>query len=750
MEDSSLNPLSDFKLSALSRRKFLMAGGSLLTTTAVADVGAALSRETATTPDTQFKSFETNICTLKLNPINGDLIAVRWKDPEVDIIREPLLGENFRIRLPRAQYEANYFFSRDQNVARIEESPRGVTCTYDSLRNDRETLPVRVIYRIRQAGEELEFSIEVDNRTNLPLAEVFFGIIGGQQGLLERRETESLVPGLNVNLAPDIFTNFKAGGYGGGNLGIRYDAAGFTYPGSMTMGWLEFYNRKAGLGLHYSNHDPEPRLTGLYFEVRPFVKTAVVGDNWAGSEDVPAGEPIGLTMGWLKFPYLKQGVFNSGPVSLQVHQGDWHEGSKLYRSWFDQHFSMRRSPSWLRKELAWQSVIISNCEDVLVWKFKDLPKLAAGAKKYGVTTFEILGWDIGGIDRGYPQYHPDPRLGTPEEFRQALAEVKKLGVHPLIFCNIQFSDTAIELFREKLHRDAVHGRWAPDWPVFGWGEGTISGRMGLTRHNMTLVSPSHPGFRKLLLDQYVQLVKDGADGFQLDKTNAVGSLDFNPDVATSPDRSLPEGVLTTFKVALEKCRAVNPDFALASEIFWDRSFTMVDVSYVRMNEIDMGSPALRYTFPEWTSTICAERPGDFNVMNNGMRYGLVWAMQPRHYNDSMDEGLTRPLSRYVQELIRIRGKHRDTLFLGRFLDTIGAEVKAGKDVRYSVFEGLEKQGKACVVVNYGNEEATAEVSWPGGEDRRVEILQPHQPDQAASLPANLRLRPHTCVVVAEI
>ena len=119
--------------------------------------------------------------------------------------------------------------------------------------------------------------------------------------------------------------------------------------------------------------------------------------------------------------------------------------------------------------MAWQSVIISNCEDVVVWKFKDLPKLAAGAKKYGVTTFEILGWNIGGIDRGYPQYHPDPRLGTPAEFREALAQVKKLGCHQLIFSNIQFSDTAIPLFREKLYRDAVHGRWAPDWPTFGWG-----------------------------------------------------------------------------------------------------------------------------------------------------------------------------------------------------------------------------------------------------------------------------------------
>ena len=366
-----------------------------------------------------------------------------------------------------------------------------------------------------------------------------------------------------------------------------------------------------------------------------------------------------------------------------------------------------------------------------------------------MTTFEILGWNIGGIDRGYPQYRPDPRLGTAEEFRQALAGVKDVGVHPLLFSNIQVSDTAIPLFREKLERDAVDGLWAPDWLLHGWGEGTISGRMGLTRHNMTVVSPSHPDFRKLLLDQYVELVKDGAEGFQLDKTGMIGLLDFNPDVPTSPDRSLPAGVLETFKETLARCREANPNFALASEIFWDRAFPLVDVSYVRMNNIDMGSPSLRYTFPEWISTICAERPADFNVMNNGMRYGLVWAVQPRHYNDSMDEPLTRPLSRYVKELIRIRGKHKDVLFFGRFRDTVGAELRAGKDVRYSVFEGMREPGKACVVVNYGNEEALAEVSWPGGEGAEVELLQPFQTDKAARLPVKVQIPPRTCIVVAK-
>ncbi len=98
---------------------------------------------------------------------------------------------------------------------------------------------------------------------------------------------------------------------------------------------------------------------------------------------------------------------------------------------------------------------------------KDLPKLAADAKKYGVTTCEILGWDIGGIDRGYPQYRPDPRLGTPEEFRQALAEVKKIGVHPLIFANIQVADTATPLFNQQLYRYVLTGTCAPDFSAFG-------------------------------------------------------------------------------------------------------------------------------------------------------------------------------------------------------------------------------------------------------------------------------------------
>jgi len=704
---------------------------------------------TTDTSSNGVRVIETRLATLRLDGQTGNLVGLMWKDPPVELIREPRLGENFRLLLPRPGYGANYFRSSDQKVSRIEETPDGVTCFYDSLHNARETLDVKVRYHIRAVESRIEFSVDVENATDLPLAEVFFGMVGGQQGLGNRLDTESLVPGINFNFAPAVFHDFRGGGYGGGNLGIRYSAEGFTYPGAMTMSWIEFYNRPANVGLYYADHDADSRLSALYFELRPFTKTAVIGDNWPTAADVPAGEPIGLTMGWLKFPYARRGIFSAGPVVLQIHRGDWHEGSALYRAWFDRHFPVRRPPTWLRDEMAWQSIILSNSEDVVVHRFRELPKLARDAKQYGVTTFEILGWDIGGIDRGYPQYRPDPRLGTREEFRQALAEIRKLGVHPVIFANIQFADTATQLFKERLHQFTVMGRWAEDLPLAGWGEGTISARMGLTRSNMTLISPAHPEVRKLLVDQFAELVADGAEALQLDKTNACGELDFNPRLPTSPDRSLTEELLATFQEVLRRGRAVNPAFSLASEIWWDRTFPMVDVSYVRMNDIDMNSPALRYTFPEWTSTIFAENPGDINVMNNGMRYGLVWALAPRHYNDSLDEPLTRPLSKYVRELIRIRAKHKDLLFHGRFRDTAGAEVKAGKNVRYSVFEGMERPGKACVVVNYGNEEATAEVTWPEGEGHTVELLKPFHPDTVDKLPVRVRLAPRTCAVVVQ-
>lgn len=687
----------------------------------------------------------TDICVLHLNKTNGNLVGLQWKNPEEEIIKESRLGENFRILLPLPNYEANYFISTNQNV-RFENINNGVICHYAALKNQRQTLNVKVDYRIQSVNGQLVFYITVNNTTNQPLAEVYYGIIGGQKGLRNRLDTKTLVPGGTNNDDGEMFTRFTGGGYGGGNLGVTYSATGITYPSwSMSMSWMEVYNPKENIGMYYAQQDTVIRKAAFYYELRPSEKGNVIGDNWPSEKDVPEGTPIGLTMGWMNMPYTKMGVFSSAPVVLQVHEGDWHRGSKIYRQWFDKYYKVKRQPTWLRNEMAWQSIIMSNSEDVINYKFRDLPGLAADAKKYGVTTFEILGWDKGGIDRGYPEYTPDPRLGTKDDFRNALRAIKNAGVHPLIFTNIQWMDTDIPLYYHKLKKYETKGRWADDLMLAGYGEGTITARLGITRHNMTQITPSYPEVHKLLMDYFLDLVRSGADGFQFDKTTSI-DFDFNPLLKLGPDRAMAQGVFDMLGEVLKEGRKIDLNLAIASELIWDRAFQYVDVSYLRMNDIDM-DPALRYTFPEWTSTIFAESPFDFNIMNNGMRYGFVWAMAPRHYSASLDEVVTRPLSKYVAELIRIRKKFADILFTGRFVDTLGATVNSGVNSRFSVFESMgDTTRKAVVIVNFDNNDDDVEVNIPVG-DKTAELCIPFQDDRIVQLPAKIKVPARTCAVV---
>jgi hypothetical protein len=227
-------------------------------------------------------------------------------------------------------------------------------------------------------------------------------------------------------------------------------------------------------------------------------------------------------------------------------------------------------------------------------------------------------------------------------------------------------------------------------------------------------------------------------------------LDFNRQLPVSPDKSLFAGIMDTFKDLLPAARAIDPGFSLAGEVWSDRALPYVDVSYMRMGAIDMGSPVLKYTFPEWTATIFATTPGDYNGMNNGMRYGLVWDLAPRHYTASVDEPLTRPLAQYVSELIRIRKQYADLLFFGRFNDTTGATVQGGANIRYSVFKPLQagKSGEACVVVNFDTTPQTVVVSLDGFSGN-VKVATPFHADRTASLPVQFTIPPHQLAVVVK-
>jgi hypothetical protein len=150
-----------------------------------------------------------------------------------------------------------------------------------------------------------------------------------------------------------------------------------------------------------------------------------------------------------------------------------------------------------------------------------------------------------------------------------------------------------------------------------------------------------------------------------------------------------------------------------------------------------------------SATIFGETPGEISAMNNGMRYGLVWNLAPRYYNDSADKPLTRPLARHVGELIRIHKEYSDLLF-GRFNDRMGAIVHGDPNIRYFLFKPLHASvsGEARVGLDFADAPESANVCL-GGMSGDLQIATPYHSDQAGQLPLHLTIPARQLAVLVD-
>jgi hypothetical protein len=241
----------------------------------------------------------------------------------------------------------------------------------------------------------------------------------------------------------------------------------------------------------------------------------------------------------------------------------------------------------------------------------------------------------------------------------------------------------------------------------------------------------------------LQLARDGADGFQIDKTVASRGLDFNPLNSRRPDEALQQGLVDAIAATYEKCRRVNPEFRLASEHNQDRLIPYVDVAYRACAGYQI-SP-LRYVFPEWTSVQHITSPGDFRGVNGAVVTGAVICVEPRNYQGSLADPLYREMGEYIREVERIRGELADVIFLGRWLDDQGAEIAdetgsgTARALHFAVHADAAGRRRALVVAN--DADSPRVYTWrfsPGGL-KEVTLHAPFEQARAAASGERLRI-----------
>ncbi|MFD1675259.1 DUF6259 domain-containing protein [Alicyclobacillus fodiniaquatilis] len=654
---------------------------------------------------------------------HGNIVALGDVSRGISLVRETRLAENFRILLPLAHWRGHYISGKDQMLSSYELTEDECMLVWDTLTSREGNFPIRVTLRVKLQSETFTFSLSVENNSEFIVEETIYPAIGGLANFEE--SDDWMLHAADWGGKGREWTAFKT--FPGTYLGPENPVWIKNYE---SLPWIDLYDAKRSRGVYIGVHDKTPRHSAAYAQLFPGINSRAKQreSRWPKPVDMP-GTPIGMMLGWSTFPFLQPGeTLQGAPIVVHFHDGTWREGADFFRQWFDNTvLKTKPARTWLTDEDAWQSTIISYPEDSIMYRFSDLPKLAEAALHAGIHVLQIDGWDVGGIDRGYPQYEPDPRLGTWDDLADAIRTCQEMGVRVLLFANLQWANIETEWFQNELKNYAVQDPRGFAKNSMGWEYHTTLGLTANCESRMVVMNPAHSAFQDIILRQLEHIVKLGADGIQLDKMGTGGdggfhaNIDYHPDFADCRDRSLKESVLETVVKYRDLALKARPDFAIASESHWDRLTPFVEASYARFFDGDH-LPTFRYAFPNFRQTCCITGPTDFELVNLAIQYGYILNIEGRCLHGNIDD--MPILLPYVKEVLQLRRRHKDVLWDSQLISLDNAGVQVTGDVSCCVHQSLANPSDYALVVS-NHTENNVEIKLQIEGVSQVEVEQPY-------------------------
>jgi hypothetical protein len=279
---------------------------------------------------------------VEVNRTNGAITRILDKAGKLELIREPRLAGNFKFTLPLPgkepweTIEANYILGKEQTLSSFDVRGQKLTLSWRKPLASRSggKHDVGATMEIELQGEAVRFALQIENQTPNMIGEVFFPILGGVTGLGDRyrelKSTRLLRPAATGVTTSDpffIFANFS-------DLGDQGAEQFYLYPKDLTEPWMEFESPAHRRFVYLGAHDPAGRSQVLHLELVPGNAATPRWDgNWPRREEL-GGLPAGILVSFVHFANHAPGkTYEAAPVILQVHDGDWHTGQRIYQKW---------------------------------------------------------------------------------------------------------------------------------------------------------------------------------------------------------------------------------------------------------------------------------------------------------------------------------------------------------------------------------------------------------------------------------
>jgi hypothetical protein len=684
---------------------------------AVTALPCAYGTDEASSPKDSTR-LENGQCLVEVSPANGAITRILDKPSRIELAPPPELADNFRLLLLRPDNGTLTILGKDQKLSSVSRAADGLVLKWDGPLNDTTGTTHKIAVRmdVKAAGNELQFSLHLDNGSGCRVQEARYPLLGGlyRFGLPGK-------PGDGVVWIPTSVPATKP-------INRPFGCMDCAYPGEANMSFSCVQSTAAKKSLYFASHDEIARRKVYRFEEC----------GTGGVKDVVASI--------IHSPFTPPGkAFDGSTVVVRVVDGDWRAAGRVYRAWFEKTFGLcKPADCWIRRQSFFQFTMFKLPEGTINLTFKDIPQWAKDAKDHGINAVQISGWQVGGHDNGYPCYTPDPSLGTWQDLEDGIKACHKLGLKVYFFVNYQQVMLDMEWYKKELvkYREWGDPKGSTTWNA-GWPMGTLWGRIGHQKL-MTGADPAFPEYRKIIVDYFAKLAEIGADGVHVDKMFPA-ALDYNPNLPMSPDTGPWEGAILLTKEVMAACRKHNPDWAMSFECNWDRMLQFTGATWWVGNQL-----ITRKVFPENAEMLLIASAYDYLGVNNAVREGNVVMLGPMNMCRSVGWKPFEGLADYIKEVKRIQDSLTDTVFLGELLGHEGVTMP-NPGVAYNVFRNLVTGKHVCILTNAEMQPKKQQIA--GFAASRSSDARVHTPFQAAKvvkLPAEIEVPAEGIVFFEEL
>lgn len=639
--------------------------------------------------------------------VSGALVDFKNKRTGWNIQKSPELGQSFRVFAPTADRSYSPVLGARNHLASIEKSSdgRSLTLVWKSLVSEyRGTLDVTLTGTVTLDGPDIDFDMEIKNNGGWTITTVDWPIIGALNPPSTGTSLRRMNPVYGNLTEIPLWPKFQdQRGYFGTNHPIQMgEQFGMARYNLVLAGDQGLY-----LGTHDIVFDETTRYT---FEMKPgFVDSF---DARVPQDSAISGHPVRIVASMEHFPFVPSGSsMKLARTVLSPFEGDWHHGANVYKRWRASWFHPPIGPSWVEGVNSWQQLQIDSAEDDLRTPYGDLRRRAEEAAKAGINAIQLVGWNNGGQDRGNPSHDTDPRLGSYDDLKKAIAQIEAMGIHVILFNKYVWVDTSTPAYENGLKDHVAHDPNGQPYIFGGYQYQTPEQLADInTRRLAVACTPDH-FWQDLSAREFKKSIDLGASGILYDEVcwHGGASYCFSHKNGQLVAQSIWAGDSLLGQRFHDVVRNTvgEKNFLLAGENPYDLEQRYYRLMYIRISPGHV--PVERYDDPFLPIMIAATGFDDREMINQALRYRYIISYEPFNFKGNLSDF---PLTlAYGVKVDSLRRRYQDYVWDAEFRDSQDAEVTvSGKPFSsFSVFK--QSDGKhAVVIVNNEDHSVEATVS----------------------------------------